>query len=465
MSQATILFFTNSELGQASVILAVAEEIALSKRSSVHVGSFPSLAKAVPDGVKFHGLPGPSMKQVFASSGEEFLPKHRPGLIGTASGFAKAYSRVLAPWNGQDYISIFDACCQLIKDLDPALVVLDPIFSPGYDAAISLNRRHLVLSPNTFKDHATGSQPGVNSLYQLPCLGSGYSTPMSPLTVLFNIYLLLALHVNGHWSTRVKKLEEARRQRGIPGRLGSIALFDEPPPDLIFLVQSVPESDFPLEIPSSLLGCGPILPSLLPLVKTHPELATWLNTGPTIVINMGSHVTHATQQTAEIMAAVIACMQKNEKLQVLWKLQSDNVPNLPADLHSRLRIMSWLPSTPAAILTASTSICAYVYHGGSNSFHEAVAAGVPHVVCPVWLDTYDFATRVEHLGIGLWASRGCAPDVDSIGLRRALDKVISGVGAEQMRKKARSLAKIVGGVDPGRRFAANRILDAAASEP
>jgi UDP:flavonoid glycosyltransferase YjiC (YdhE family) len=203
----------------------------------------------------------------------------------------------------------------------------------------------------------------------------------------------------------------------------------------------------------------------LPLVKTHPELATWLNTGPTIVINMGSHVTHATQQTAEIMAAVIACMQKNEKLQVLWKLQSDNVPNLPADLHSRLRIMSWLPSTPAAILTASTSICAYVYHGGSNSFHEAVAAGVPHVVCPVWLDTYDFATRVEHLGIGLWASRGCAPDVDSIGLRRALDKVISGVGAEQMRKKARSLAKVVGGVDPGRRFAANRILDAAASEP
>ena len=54
--------------------------------------------------------------------------------------------------------------------------------------------------------------------------------------------------------------------------------------------------------------------------------------------------------------------------------------------------------------------------------------------------------------------------MSSIGLRRALDGVISGVGAEQMRKKARSLAKIVGGADSGRRFAANRILDAAASE-
>lgn len=460
MSPTTILFLTNSELGQASVILAVAEEVALTPGSRIHLGSFSPLAQAVPDGVKFHCLPGPSMKQVFASIGVDFLPKHRPGLIGTSSGFAKAYSRVLAPWDPSDYFSIFDACRQLIQDLEPSLVVLDPLFSAGYDAAVSLNRRCLVLSPNTFKDHATGSQPGLGSLYKLPCLGSGYSTPMGPLTVLFNICLLLALHVNGHWSAPVKKLDEARRQRGILGRLGSISMFDEPPPDLVLLVQSTLESDFPMHVPSNLLGCGPILPSFLPLAKTHAELTAWLNTGPTIVINMGSHVTHAAGQTAEIMAAVVACMQQHVDVQVLWKLQSDVVPEVPAALLPRLRIVSWLPSTPAAILTASASVCAYVYHGGSNSFHEALAAGVPHVVCPVWLDTYDFATRVELLGIGLWANRGCAPDVDSIGLRRALDEVIGGVGAEERRRKARSLAKIVGGVDSGRRFAANRILDA-----
>ncbi|KAF2819227.1 UDP-Glycosyltransferase/glycogen phosphorylase [Ophiobolus disseminans] len=462
MSSAPILFLTNSELGQASVILAVAEEVALTPGSRVHVGSFSSLAGAIPDGIKFHSLPGRSMKQVFASSGLEFLPKHRPGVVGTSGGFAKAYSVVLAPWTASEYFSIFDACCQLLKDLEPSLVVLDPLFSPAYDAALSLNRRCLVLSPNTFKDHATGSQPGLNSIFKLPCLGSGYSTPMGPLTVVFNVWLLIALHVNGQWSAPVKKLEEARKQRGIQNRLGSICMFDEPPTDLIFLVQSTPESDFPLHVPSNLLGCGPILPSFLPLAKTHAELASWLNIGPTIVINMGSHVTHANREAGEIMTAVLACMQKHEKLQVLWKLQSDDIPDVPASVQSRLRIMSWLPSTPAAILTASTSVCAYVYHGGSNSFHEAVAAGVPHVVCPVWLDTYDFATRVEHLGIGLWANRGSAPDVDSTSLQRALEEVIGGAGAEERRKKARSLAKIVGGVDSGRRFAANRILDATA---
>lgn len=460
MSPTTILFLTNSELGQASVILAVAQEVVLASGSRVHLGSFPALAQSVPEDVKFYCLPGRSMKQVFASNGEEFLPKHRPGLIGTSSGFAKAYSCVLAPWNGSEYALIFDACRHLIQDLEPALVVLDPLFSPAYDAAISLNHRCLVLSPNTFKDHATGSQPGLNSLYKVPCLGSGYSTPMGPLTVLFNICLLLALHINGHWSAPVKKLEEARRRRGIPGRLGSISMFDEPPLDLIFLLQSTPECDFPMHVPSNLLGCGPILPSFLPLTESHAELAAWLNTGPTIVINMGSHVTHATRQIAEIMAAVASCMQKRVDLQVLWKLQSDVVPDVPAALLTRLRIVSWLPSTPTAILTASTSVCAYVYHGGSNSFHEAVAAGVPHVVCPVWLDTYDFATRVEHLGIGLWANRRSAPDVDRTGLESALDEVIDGVGAEERRRKARILAKLVGGVDSGRIFAANRIIDA-----
>jgi hypothetical protein len=449
MSPTTILFLTNSELGQASVILAVATEVARTPGSRIHLGSFSTLAQAAPDGVKFHCLPGPSMKQVFARGGIDFLPRHRPGLVGTSRGFVEAYSRVLAPWDESDYFSIFDACRQLIQDLDPSLVVLDPLLGAAYDASVSLNRRLIVLSPNTFKDHATGSQPGLESVYKLPCLGSGYSTPLGPVTVFFNTCLLLALHIYGHWSAPVKKLDQARHQRGIPGHLSTISLFDDIRPDLIFLVQSIPESDFPMVVPPNLLGCGPILPLFRPLAEPHPELAEWLNKGPTIVINMGSHVTHAAQQAAEIMEVVVACMQRQVDLQVLWKLQSDVVPAVPVALQPRLRVMSWLPSTPAAILTASTSVCAYVYHGGSNSFHEAVAAGVPHTVCPVWLDTYDFATRVEYLGIGLWANRGHAPDVNGTSLRLALEEVISGPGAEAMRTKARKLAKLVGGVDAG----------------
>ena len=36
-------------------------------------------------------------------------------------------------------------------------------------------------------------------------------------------------------------------------------------------------------------------------------------------------------------------------------------------------------------------------------------AGVAQIVLPIWYDTFDFATRVEYLGIGLWGShRACA---------------------------------------------------------
>ncbi|KAL6706947.1 hypothetical protein ACN47E_004897 [Coniothyrium glycines] len=461
MSPATILFFTNSELGQASVILAVAAEVTRVAGSHVHLGSFAPLAHIVPEGVQFHCLPGPSMKQVLAISGIDFLPRHRPGLFGASKGFAEAYSRVLAPWDASDYFSIYDACRQLIQDLKPDLVVLDPILGAAYDATTSLKCRTIILSPNTFKDHATASQPGTDSLLKLPCLGSGYSSPPGVLKFFLNICLLLSLHVYGHWSEPVKKLDEARRQRGISGRSGPIALFDEPPSDLVFLVQSVPESDFAMFVPPNLLGCGPILPSFTPLADTHVGLAEWIEAGPTIVINMGSHITYGSQQANQIMQAVTACMQRQKNLQVLWKLQTDDFPAVPAALASRLRILSWLPSTPAAILTASPSVCAYVYHGGSNSFHEALAAGVQHIVCPVWLDTYDFATRVEYLGIGLWANRKHAPDVDGASLEIAIEDATTGFGAERRLKEAQRLAKVVGGVNAGREFAANRVLDAA----
>ncbi|KAK7921533.1 hypothetical protein PG985_009555 [Apiospora marii] len=463
MPPTTILFLTNSELGQASVMLAVAAEVARTPDSRTHLGSFSPLAPEVPDGVLFHTLPGPSMKQVFAMKGKEFLPRHRPGLTGTPEGFAEAYSRVLAPWDEADFFSIFDACCQLLKDIHPSLVVLDPLLGAAYDACVFLKRRHIILTPNTLKDHATGSQPGLEGLYKLPCLGSGYSLPLGPVAALCNAYLLLALHIYGHWSVSVKRLDRARHQRGISWRLGTISLFDDVRPDLIVLLQSVPEIDFPLTVPSNLLGCGPILPAYSPLSETHGELAAWLNRGPTIVVNMGSHVTQAVRQAAAILAAVVACLRRRASLQVLWKLQPADavVPDLPAGLAARLRIVPWLPSTPAAVLTASPSILAYVHHGGSNSFHEAVAAGVPHVVCPVWLDTYDFATRVEHLGIGVCGNRGHAPEVDSAGLEQALEEVGFGAGVAERREKARGLAEVVGGVNAGRSIAASRVMDAA----
>lgn len=257
----------------------------------------------------------------------------------------------------------------------------------------------------------------------------------------------------------IKELTKARNKRGIPGSLSTS--FAEWYPDVANLVPSTPDTDFPMYIPPNLKCCGPIIPSFEPLCTTHPELAAWLGARPTVVINMGSHVTHAAQQATEMLTAIWVCLEKHPETQVLWKLQSDSFPAVPTSIASRVRIMPWLPSSPVAILTAAPSIVAYVHHGGSNSFHEAVAAGVPQVVCPVWLDTYDFATRVEYFGIGVRGNRAAAPRVKGEELALALEAVVDNAEAEDMRQRASKLSMAVGGADLGREKAADWVLASA----
>lgn len=69
------------------------------------------------------------------------------------------------------------------------------------------------------------------------------------------------------------------------------------------------------------------------------------------------------------------------------------------------------------------------------------SAGIPQVVLPVWIDTYDFSTRVEYLGIGVWGSKTAAPRVKASELGRALVRVIDSDESDAMRYKAKTLSE------------------------
>lgn len=68
------------------------------------------------------------------------------------------------------------------------------------------------------------------------------------------------------------------------------------------------------------------------------------------------------------------------------------------------------------------------------------SAGVPQIVLPVWIDTYDFSTRVEYLGIGVWGSRTAAPRVDAEELSKAFIRVLASEETSGMQEKAKALA-------------------------
>lgn len=50
-------------------------------------------------------------------------------------------------------------------------------------------------------------------------------------------------------------------------------------------------------------------------------------------------------------------------------------------------------------------------------------SGLPHIVLPVWLDTYQYASRVEALNIGIFGNQSCAPDVQAEEFGQALVRV------------------------------------------
>lgn len=127
----SVLFFTNSELGQASVILSVAYEIAIQSDWDVTIASFTSLQSQVDalnrtfeTTMKWYAIPGKSMKDCLAANGLDFLPIHAPGVKGAVKAYRECLPYVIAPWTPEEYESVLRSCKKLIQKLNPDLVVI-----------------------------------------------------------------------------------------------------------------------------------------------------------------------------------------------------------------------------------------------------------------------------------------------------------------------------------------------------
>ncbi|KAI4847747.1 UDP-glucoronosyl and UDP-glucosyl transferase family protein [Aureobasidium sp. EXF-8845] len=367
----SILFVTNSELGQASVILAVAHEFLLRPGYKVHIASFPALQPEVEElnataarlsngacsTARFHSLAGKSMKEA-APPGTEYLDLHAPGMAGALIAYDGVLPATFAPWHGTEYMIGYSSTTEIIDETSPELVIIDPLFSQGVDACNAIGQKYMILSPNTLKELVLDRQPSGGALWKFP---------------------------------------------------------------------------------------APIIRPFEPLSDTDPKLDTWLQQGPTVLINLGSHIVADQHLAAEFAAGTKMLLDRRPDIQVLWKLKTKD--NLGDALHvianeieqKRVWIEPWLPAQPITILMTGNIVC-MVHHGGSNSYHEAIFAGVPQVVLPVWIDTYDFAIRVEYLGIGVWGNRTAAPYAEGLELGRALIEVVDGDNSAAMLEKARQIA-------------------------
>ncbi|EEB97975.1 hypothetical protein MPER_02602 [Moniliophthora perniciosa FA553] len=130
----TILFITNSEHGQANVILAVAHELAQRPDVEVHVASFSKLQNRVaklsmllPDAsnaIQFHAIDGLDYKSRLARQVSVHEVAHPAG-YGVLQGY-RWIAYTLMPWKLEEYHRRLPFIEQIVDQVEPTGIVMEP---------------------------------------------------------------------------------------------------------------------------------------------------------------------------------------------------------------------------------------------------------------------------------------------------------------------------------------------------
>ncbi|KAI8162932.1 hypothetical protein K4K49_000461 [Colletotrichum sp. SAR 10_70] len=414
-----IIFLTNSDYGQANVVLSVAHALVhKSQDVEVHIASqarlkgptsrlvkqlTADLGSAAMDAVKFHEVAGLSH---FDSVDRPGNPTMETWLVNPS--FSNVTRNMLniaglaLPWSPEEFVEIYRDLERIWNDVKPDVTVAEAFFAPALTFCNRIKMNWIVLAPNTIKDFALPLQPKMAMLWKYP----------------------------------------------------------------------VPDIDFPFEVlPEFITPCGPITRAAPAISDTtqDPEMASWLSRGPTVYMNLGTHHFFDVSLAKEVALAfrrlfdLAKCSEPlgQGNLQVLWKMprktsDRDNTDPSSTDFlgpwkeiksilspemdNDQIRILDWIIAEPKSVLESGNVVLS-VNHGGSNSFHEALCTGIPQVVLPGWADCYDFAQRAEILGIGKWANRKAKPYWKRDEFGDCLEGVLFGPHAKMMQARAKDLSK------------------------
>ncbi|KAF4589661.1 glycosyltransferase family 1 [Ophiocordyceps camponoti-floridani] len=484
-----ILFLTNSELGEANVFLALFPALAKAyPHVQVHLASFASLRKHADEvsgqvreklprarPLIFHEIRGLAMADAFSDVGD-FTSE----ILSTPLGFRTTIRcldcmvSVFLPYDGPQLVEVISSIMDIIRDVEPDLVVVDSLMSAGLTVCYHLQLKFMCLSPNSINLFAKHNQPRLETMWKHPAPFSGYPYPVPYHLIPLNIYYIL--YCSYLWKTNTYRKNAATYLAARTGAIlrTSLDLLNARPPDCKILVGSLPELDRPLVIPPFIYPCGPIVRHTRTVVEADPELGKWLAQGPTIYVNLGSLLWFDDYRTTEMAMALRIAMDKLEKggkigLQVLWKLKTgkeskNHLFELANDIldsrdrDGRIRIVDWIEAEPLSILKSGRVICS-VNHGGASSFNEAVVAGIPQVTLPVWTDCHDNAHLVEALGIGRHGSKATKPRWTADELSTELLHVLEGEASEKIRLEAEKLADLCASRGDGADTAAKILMN------
>ncbi|KAL0575337.1 hypothetical protein V5O48_006639 [Marasmius crinis-equi] len=488
-SSGKILVFAYSDYGQANPMLSIVYELALMRPEvELHVASFTPLDTRLPDfqalldrdrkrrahpthnikDIVFHHCKGVTNMQAFGLyNGGMHAMTHPSGIRGCFKA-TENLDYLAAPLEAEGYLESFFQCREMITTMNPDIVIVDSLFKPAIDACRESTQLFVVLSTMSYKECTTADQPVLSLLTRFPAYGSGYPYPVPWHLIPSNVFINLLFGYTFATNPRFKKLDAYRKEHaGL-----NFGFHDFVIPGVQYLCPSLPETDFPFFVPDHIFSCGPLIFPFVPVEEADPELGIWIDKGPTILVNLGSHAISDEGYVTELakgLRIMFASGGVPSHTQVLWKVKlgggDSQIRNVIEGIigaeiqEDRVKLVDWLKADPVSILLHPNTACT-VHHGGANSFNEGIWAGVPHIVLPVWYDTYDFASRVEYLGIGIYGSKACSPGVEAEEFGKALLRIV-GSEAQQYKGKAGSLGDACRARGNGRELGAKRVLELA----
>ncbi|KAI1420153.1 hypothetical protein F5Y12DRAFT_774407 [Xylaria sp. FL1777] len=482
----TVLFLTNEEHGLSNVFVATAYALLDSHPDiKVHYASFSSMAKRLEKitqraqqvsqsarSVVYHELPDPSFMGTLGKMGlgpTSIL--HSPGLAGVDT-IVRYMPLLTSPWSGEEHMILFQKITDIIDEIDPSLVVLDPFFRPATDAARNNSRLYAFISPLTPLENFPLEQPNGGFLWKYPVLGSGIPYPVPWRKLPENIYInsryLYAMLRMSHYTAAQKYLNS----KGITHPVNWFNLRNA---DVPWFSQALPGASTPVDvIPQNVTLTGPIIISLGPAKQQAPALVEWLARAPTMLISLGSLFVWTEAHATAMAQAIADTLIRQSNLQILWKFRKapydaegttygDEFMILlrPFLENGRLKIESWLDVQPVSLLETG-HIVASVHHGGSGCYHEALGTGVPQIVLPQWLDHYSFAQLAQDSGVGVWGCRDASPFWKAECLRDAFTTILTGDSGDRIQKKAKRFGDITQS-NPGQYVVAREIAKLAGS--
>ncbi|PTB77337.1 glycosyltransferase family 1 protein [Trichoderma longibrachiatum ATCC 18648] len=473
----TVLLLTDSHHGLCNVHLATVSALIENHPSlEVHYASFAGIASDIeriteivkksanPQAkIHWHQYDGPSLVDEMSVAGGVQSIIAPPGLSGLKE-FVEMVAFAVTAWSNEAHLSLYHQTADLIREIDPAVVVLDSMFRPAIDAAISLNRTRAYVTPNALTDLLAGVQPKGALFWKYPGIASGLPFPVPWKEIPNNIYQQVYFIIKYLTSPTIRNKRSWLEQHGVPRAVSLFEMFRQ---DVPWIAMGYPEAGYPIEvIPDNFHIVGPLVLDVAPAETQSAELAAWIKKAPTILVNLGSGFRYD-ETRAVVMAKAIALVLDASDAQILWKMRKTgkygDAFREPLSKYveaGRLRLESWLEVDPTSLFKTG-DIAVSVHHGGANCFYEAVLAGIPSVVLPLWADLYNYAQTAEYLGVGIWPNKTLAPDWDAAGLAEAFLEVLSGNRSAAMRENAKALARR-GEEYGGRKVAARLIAEMAA---